>query len=358
MKVQKAELAAKISALKSIALHKSSIPATQGILVKDSKLTAYDLTIGMTATLDGAENDEFILPPKAIEMIEKLPDGWVEITARKDTVTLETEDTRSRYQTMPVQEFPGIGEISAAENVHHASLDGAKLQNRISAVLYSVSDNNPQKPIQTGAQMLGEGGKLYIAGCDGYRLAHAEMPYGGELNIVVPKIALQKIVSLNLDGPIEIAYTSNKAIFSAKEFAVFTRLLEGEFADWKSMTLKTQFTVEADRRALIDSLNRATICMDSKSLMPLRMEFSGKNLNLQINSSTMEYADKISLETDAESLVIGVNAKYMLDALKSFEDDNVSMALGSAITPIAITADDMTAVVMPVRLQENEAKEK
>ena len=355
MKVQKAELAAKISALKSIALHRSSIPATQGILVKGGKLTAYDLTIGMTATLSGAESDEFILPPKAIEMIEKLPDGWVEITAKNDTVTLKTEGTRSRYQTIPAQEFPEIGEITSRES-HHASIDGSELQDRISSVLYAVSDNST-RPIATGAQMRTESGKLHIAGCDGYRLAHSEMEYDGSLDIVVPKATLQKIISLNLDGPIEITYTSNRAAFSAKEFTVFTRLLEGEFVDYKRMIPEEKFKVEVDRRALIDSLNRAAICIAREKAMPLRMEFSGNSLNLEINSPTMEYADTVQLESDAaEPLVMGVNTYYLLDALKSFSDDNASIALNSATQPIVITADDMTAVVMPVRLQENEAK--
>lgn len=352
MRIQKAELAAKISALKSIALHKSSIPATQGILVKDGKLTAYDLTIGMTATLDGSQGDEFILPPKAIEMIEKLPDGWVEITAKNDTVTLKAEGTRSRYQTIPAQEFPEIGKITSGEP-HHASIDDAELQDRISSVLYAVSDN-PAKPIATGAQMKAEGGKLHIAGCDGYRIAHSEMNYEGDLDIVVPKATLQKIISLDLDGPVEITYTSNRAAFSAKEFTVFTRLLEGEFVDYRHMIPEGKFKVEIDRRELIESLNRAAICIAREKAMPLRMEFSGSSLNMEINSPTMEYADTVQLENEiAEPLVIGANTYFLLDALKSFSDDNVSMALSEATRPIVITADDMTAVVMPVRLQEN-----
>lgn len=348
MKIQKSEIAPKLAALKSVALSKGCANAVQGVLFQDNKLTAYDLTIGLTAMLGTNTDEQFIIPPKAIEMIEKFPNGEIEIAGDDKTIMLKADGPKSKYVTFSVADYP---EIYAVKNTKSVSLDGDKLQDCIVHVLYSVPDSS-LNPVQTGMLLEATSGALHIVACDGVRLAHSWMPYDGEFNLVVPKASMQKLLSIGLSGPVEITYASNKAVFKSAEYTMFTRLLEGEFVDYNAAVPNNTNIVEIDRKSLINSLGRAALCIDGNNMVPIAMSFEGSELRMKADSPIMEYSDTLLLENSIkEPVTLGINAKYLLDALKSFDGDIVKIALGGASMPLVISEVDTIAMIMPAILK-------
>lgn len=86
MKIQKAELAQKLNRIKGVVPKKTNIPALQGVLVKDGYLTANNMEMTVKAKIEGTEGEEFIIPERAFDLINNLPDGKMEISVTAGNV--------------------------------------------------------------------------------------------------------------------------------------------------------------------------------------------------------------------------------------------------------------------------------
>ena len=116
MKVQKTELATKLNKIKGVVPKKTTNPALQGILVKEGYLTANNLEMTVKAKIEGIEDECFIIPERAFDLISNLPDGEVDISVTaKNTITIKADKIKNKYQTMDPEQFPDTA-TQKAEN--------------------------------------------------------------------------------------------------------------------------------------------------------------------------------------------------------------------------------------------------
>lgn len=304
----------------------------------------------MTAALSVNTDEQFMIPPKAIEMIERLPDGELELTGDDKIIHLKAKGVNGKYVTTAVADFPEIPVITGP--TQSIKLDGDELQGKISAVVPAILDNPPRE-VMGGALFDADGNKLNIVSSDGVRLMHATMDYSGEFDMVVPKNALQKLLSVGLSGNVEVTYTANKALFKTDEYTLFTRLLEGDFVDYKAVKPAEKVITEIDRKSIISSLSRAVLCIDDKTPLPIEANFTDLQVNLKIHSPLLEYAETLPLERPVtEPVRIGMNTRFFLETLKAFGEDDVNISLGGSTAPMVLVGDGLKAVLMPVILKE------
>ena len=96
MKVQKTELAAKLNKIKGVVPKKTTMPVLQGILVKEGYLTANNMEMTVKAKLEGIEDECFIIPERAFDLINNLPDGEVEISvADQNTILIKADKIKN-----------------------------------------------------------------------------------------------------------------------------------------------------------------------------------------------------------------------------------------------------------------------
>lgn len=348
MKIQKTEIAAKLNAMRGIVSSKSAVDALKGVLFRDNTLTAYNLEVGVTATVDTHTDEAFIIPARAVDMIESLPDGFIEITANdKSMVTIKMDGILHKAQSFPVADFPDLPEIVEGKN---ATLPFELLQKAVNSVLYavSVSENNP---IQTGVLFHAADGFLDLVACDGYRIAWQKLAYDGTFDFVVPKAAVQKIIGIGMEGDLRITYGRRTAQFSAGGYAVFVRLLEGRFIDYHAAIPQYTNSAAIDRKKLLACLQRVLICQDAVTKPVL--SFSTNSVELSIRGAISEYSESVALTQPlAESVHIGFNGKYLMECLKTCESESVQFSLGGNLKPIVIHDGSLTALLLPVRLKE------
>lgn len=110
MKIEKNELSQKINRLKQVVPKKTDMPVLQGILVSEGYLIANNMELAIKAKIEGAEGEFFIIPAKAFDLINNLPDGEVEIVPenRGDVfnITIKADQIKNKYQTMDPSVFP------------------------------------------------------------------------------------------------------------------------------------------------------------------------------------------------------------------------------------------------------------
>lgn len=192
MKVDKNELSKKIGQLKGIVPKQTTIAALQGILCKEGYLIASNNELTVKAKLEGMEDDSFIIPAKAFELISSLPGGEVAVTCDKDVVTIQMGKIKNKFKTFPVNQFIYQRESIVDEST--ASIEAEKLKEAISHVLYAIPTAGGN-PMMTGMFLDADGSNLNFVGLDGHRISWDCTKFESQFKLIVPRAAVEKSVA-------------------------------------------------------------------------------------------------------------------------------------------------------------------
>ncbi len=349
MIIDKAVLAPKLAKLKTVLPSRILENAVQGVLFKDNCLFATNLEIGVKTTIEVDSEEEFIIPARAIELIDNLPEGPIEIIPDKSySITIKAQNIKNKFQSHDPKIFPELGADATDFNI--GSISSTDFEKAVKSVLYAVDSNNA-RVIMSGVCFDSSEGTLNIVGTDGHRMSWYKMNYNKEFSFIAPKTSIQKLLSIGISGEIEISYDPKNAIFKSDEYTLYTRLLEGQYVAYKSVFKKPDNSTIINRKAFLEGLKRCMICMDEKNRGAVKLKFEGEKLTILANSSISEYAEVINLEAAIdESITIGFNGVYVADCLKSFEGENVEISFGTAVQPMVVDDGELSAIVLPVRL--------
>lgn len=232
MKIQKTELANKLNKIKSVVSKKAQNEVLQGILVKDGYLIASNLELTIKAKIEGIEGESFIIPERAFELINNLPDGEVEIAVTsKDTITIKAATIKNKYKTMEPLQFP---ETTVYKDENRLTIKANVLTESMRRVSYAIPVQG-SKTIMTCMCLQASGGYLNFVGLDGHVLAWDRVNYDGEFELLIPKNTIEKLKSLGLSGDVQISHSRTGAVFITEDFEIYTRLVEGEYFKYQAM---------------------------------------------------------------------------------------------------------------------------
>jgi len=348
MKVQKTELAAKLNKIKGVVPKKTTMPILQGILVKEGHLIANNMEMAVKAKLEGAEDECFIIPERAFDLISNLPDGEVDISATaRNIITIKADKIKNKYQTMEPEQFPTT---VAQKDENPFAIKANTLLESIKRVSYAISvqENNT---VTSSLCLQAADGKLNFVGLDGHVLAWDKVDYDGNFELLIPKNTVDRLKSLGLSGEVQISHNKTGAVFITKDFEVYTRLVEGNYFQYQTMFKELPLHTIVSRMELLDAMTRAKMCTEERS--PVRFEIQEKRLNLSIKDKTTDYHETVDLQEKlSESITIGFDARLVLETLKAFDCDNVCISFESSKMPMIVEAEDsdFKAIVLPVAI--------
>lgn len=360
MKILQQELAQKLTAVKPAIPSNPSTAALKGVLVKDNKLTAYNLEYGITVTLDVHVDECFILPAEAVQMVESLPEGEIEITVGPGNILeIKAGDIVHKVSSHPPEDFPELPRITSDE---HITIDAGTLTEGIEAVIYAVSAND-DKPVQKGVLFEADKSQLNLVASDGYRLVWFRTEISGKFRFIIPGDALQKLLKLKMNGPVQLRFGRRHVIFSAKDCSIVTRLIEedGRFVDYQGVLPKNDHLISTNQKNFFNCLRRALLCMEdvkkdvqgktrkSKAPVVLTVEQDESVMKVSIRNHLAQHSETLSLnEPAAHDLKIGFNGRYLAEAVQHCYSDKVEMYAGSPLTPLLIRDGSVTSLVLPV----------
>ena len=348
MKLQKAELTQKLNKIKGVVPKKTTMPVLQGILVSDGYLIANNMEMTVKAKIEGAEGESFIIPERAFDLINNLPDGEVEISATAENIiTIKADKIKNKYQTQDYTTFPTI---AIQEDGSELTIKAETLLESMRHVAYAVPAQSANT-IMTAMCLRASDGKLNFVGLDGHVLAWDRVDYNGQFELLIPKNTVEKLRSLGLSGDVKIRRNNTGAIFATEEFEVYTRIINGEYFKYEKIFMELPLHTIVSRTALLDAMTRANMCTEERR--PVKFKMEGNSLNISIKDAVTDYHELVDLqETMTEPLTIGFNARFVLDTLKSFDCDNIGISLGGPKMPMIMEAEDsdFKAVVLPVSI--------
>ncbi len=348
MKVQKAELAARLSKIKGVVPKKTITPVLQGILVKEGYLIANNMEMTVKAKLEGAESECFIIPERAFDLISNLPDGEVDISVTaKNTITIKADKIKNKYQTMDPEQFPDTAMQKAGNQL---TIKANMLLESMKRVSYAVPAQG-NNMVMSSMCLQAAGGELNFVGLDGHVLAWDKVDYDGDFELLIPKNTVDKLKSLGLTGDVQITHNKTGAVFITEDFEVYTRLVEGEYFKYQNMFKELPLHTVVSRTELLDAMTRAKMCTEERC--PVRFELQESQLNLSIKDKTTDYHETVDLQENlSEPLTIGFDARLVLETLKAFDCDNVGISFGGSKMPMIVEAEDsdFKTVVLPVAI--------
>lgn len=356
------DLAEAVSNVSRAVSTKATIPALEGVLIKayDGKLniSGYNLEIGITTDIEATiQNEgEIVVSAKLfLDIVRKLPE---------EIVFIETDDRMITYITCGQVDYQIVGmasveypDLPSFEQTDGITVNEKILRDMIRQTVYAVSENTA-KPIYTGSLFEIENGIFKIVAVDGYRMAIRSENVDSESNtsFVVPGKTQQEVLKLlNEDEEnVEIIIGMRHITFRVKNYRVISRLIEGTFLDYKTTIPKEEKTeVVINTRKIINSVERMSLLNNDRIQSPVRCKFSDDEIKLSCASAVGRANDVISVPVIGESVEIGFNNRYLLDALKNSDTDEIKLVLNGALAPMIVKpvkGDCFLSIVVPMRL--------
>lgn len=133
------------------------------------------------------------------------------------------------------------------------------------------------------------------------------------------------------------------------------RLLEGEFHNYKNSVpkeFKTEVIVKTSD--IVHCLERCSLLLNEKNKAPVKCTFGNGEIKINCKTGIGRLDDSIEAEINGESVLIGFNNKYLLDALKAADTDKVRIQMTGANRAVKIVpfqGDSFTFIVMPVQIK-------
>ena len=341
---------------------KSTIPALEGILIKANNnsitLFGYDLEICITTTIDATVQEEGSSVIKAklfSDIIRNLPEEIISVEVDdKNIVYINCGKANFKLVGMPAEDYPEVPVIRSTDTIN---INGEILNSMIKQTIYAVADTDV-KPINKGTLFEIENRTFRMVSLDGYRLAvrTEKIDYDGEKNIVVPGKSLSEVSKL-IDGEtenIEINSSSRHIIFKIDSYSVISRLIEGQFINYKASIPETHITeLKINTRKLIDTIDRLSLLLTDKMKSPIKCVIDNSTITASCNTPLGQAEDQIEVSMTGENVEIGFNNKFLLDALRYSETDEIIMELTGATKAVVIKpteGDSFLFMLMPMRL--------
>lgn len=349
MKIHKTELAQVLNKIKGVVPKKTTTPVLQGVLVKNGYLIASNLEMTVKAKLEGTEDECFIIPMKAFDLINNLPVGEVELIPDGENITIKAAKIKNKYQTLNPDNYPIVDEVKGENN--EFVLDASKMIESMKRVSYAIpmlASNHTMSSLCLQAA----GGSLNFVGLDGHVLAWDKIDYEGEFELLIPKTTIDKMASLGLSGSVRIRHNKFGALFVTEDYELYTRLTDGEYFKYKNMFQELPLSTYITRTDLLDAMVRAKMCTEEKS--PCRFEIKGDCLEIIIKDNTTDYHETITLQAPlSEDLTIGFDARLIIETLKAFDCENVGIQMQGPRTPMIVEAEDsdFKTIVLPVAIK-------
>ncbi len=342
---------------------KTSLPALSGILIKASgeyiTLTGYDLELGISTQMECkvVEAGEIVLSAKLFfDMIRRMPAEEIVISSdEKLLTTVKSGISEFTILGIDPDEFPELPKLTDSESI---TLNQCVLKSMIDQTLFAVATSD-SKPVHTGSMFEVEGKTLTVVSVDGYRLAMRKEPVSldQELSFIVPGKTLSEVSKLIKDDDknLEISVSRKHIVFHIHGYSIISRLLEGEFLDYKAaIPQNSGTTVKIGVRDFIDSIERTSLLISDRLKSPIKLSLDENMIRLSCQTAIGKAYDEVSCEIDGPFCDMGFNNIYLLDALKACGCDKVRLEINGPLSPMKVLpleSDSFLFLVLPVRLK-------
>lgn len=352
---------------------RTTLPILTGIKIdatdKGIILTGSDSEISIEITInqnidgekivDIEEKGSVVLPGRFfVDIVKKLPGKTVNLSTNDQFKTLITSGhSEFNVSGLDPDKYPLLPQVSEDDAI---KLPIKVLKNIIAQTNFAVSTSET-RPVLTGVNWLIQNNELICTATDSHRLALRKLKLEDEeiddKNVIIPGKALSELNKIVSDSEedINIFFASNQVLFKVGHINFISRLLEGNYPDTTRLFPENYETkIILDNSEFYHAIDRASLLAREGGNNVIKLSTDVDKVELSSTSPEIGTV-KEDVSTDnveGESLKISFNSKYMMDALKAIDNDEVQVEFFGTMRPFILKPkDDETVVqlILPIR---------
>ena len=321
------------------------------------KFTGNDMELGIETIVEGEiiEKGKIAIDAKLFsEIVRKLPDN---------DITLTTDSNNNAFITCEKSKFNIAGKsgddfsyLPAIIKDKMITLSQFQLKEVINQTIFSIAINDNNK-MMTGELFEVNEGTLKVVGLDGHRIAIRNINLEGradDVRVVIPGKTLQeisKILNADAESFVNIYFTNNHVLFEFDQTHVVSRLIEGDYFKISQMLSNDYETkVSINKKEFLDSIDRANLLIREGDKKPIIINILNGLLQVNVNSAIGALNEDIDIDKEGKDIMIGFNPKFLMDALRVIDDENVTMYLVNHKSPCFIRdkEENYIYLILPV----------
>lgn len=329
------------------------------IEVKDNqiKLIANDLQLGIETLIDGEIKQEGSVAVGAkvfFEIIRKLPSDNVSITVDEDYhMNISCGKAKFNIMAKATDEFPYLPNIVKDKNVNISQFT---LKDIIRQTVFSISDNENAK-VMTGELFEIHDSELKVVSLDGHRISIRKVKLNqsyDDVSVIIPGktlIEISKIINGGMDDEVSIFFTDKHVLFEFEDTIVLSRLIEGEYYKIDKM-LSTDYEtkVTVNKREILECIDRSTLLLKESDKKPVIIDVQDDYMKFAMNSAIGSMDEDIDASKEGKDILIGFNPRFLMDALRVIDEDEITMYMINPKAPCFIRDQEETYIylILPV----------
>ncbi len=343
---------------------KTTMPILECILLKAEGgklyLTANNLELGIETVVDATvlEEGQVAIEAKIFsDIVRKLPDSEIDLETTSDIrVDIRCEKSKFTIPCRTGDEFSPLPQIEKEKSIRISQLT---LKDIIRQTIFSISDNESTK-MMTGECFEVTNNQLIVISLDGHRISRRKVDLSGEnpdVKVVVPGKTLQelsKIINGGAEDMVDIYFSDRHLLFEYEDTRVVSRLIEGEyFRIANMMSMGHSLSVKANKRELMGIIDRASLLIQETDKKPIIVSVKNdNNLYVRLDTNLGSMKEEMEIEKEGDEIIIGFNPKFLMDALRVIDDDDVVIYMADSKNPCIIkdAEESYVYIILPINI--------
>ncbi len=375
LSIARDELQKGLARIQAVVEQRNSMPILSNVLLEARKgskaskeqnlqLAATDLEVGIRSlqTADVDQEGELTISAKKIfELVRELPDEPVQLESTENSyLTIRCARAEFSLAGTSADEYPTLPDFTPKKT---ACVQAALLSSMIERTMYAASVDETRYNLNgVHLEVQSKSGGIRMVATDGHRLAYADRVLGSDVTgltdgVIIPRkglAELRRLADEEEGDEIELAFEGNHGLARKGGVTLVMRLIEGEFPDYHQVIPKESTChLIISSEALIHALRRVAVFSSERS-RSVKLELSTGKLALSSKNPDLgEAREELDVDFNNEPLEIGLNARYLLDAIGAMKTKEVQLSFRDPLSPVQIVPSgeaDSLAVVMPMRL--------
>lgn len=353
-----------VSKLQHVVGSKSSMPVLEGILIsaEQGKITliAYNLEMGMKKEIYGKcdETGDVVINARLLADILRRMNG-LQVTISADSrlnCNIKSGDATFDIMGMAAMDFPEIPSVKTEKSF---KIESKLFSSMVKGTIFATAQNEESKPLLTGINVTVKDSVLQFVAIDGYRLAirKEKVNINEDLSFIISGKAIGEAVKLTDESTenIEISVGERQISFNINGYVFISRLMEGQFVPYeKTVPTEHKQSVTVNTRELTDTVERVSLLISESFSTPLRCYFNELNVVFTCATSRGRATETFNTQLQGDAFEIGLNSRYLLDALKAVEEEQIKILFNGSNAGVIICpteGDDFKYMIMPMRFK-------
>jgi DNA polymerase-3 subunit beta len=316
--------------------------------------TDLELTIQLVVDVGGDGDGATVLPARLVaDIVRSLPAGAVELRFADEEVHIAAGRSQFSVRPLAIDDYPRQPD-APSEGV---TVSSAVLTDALRQVVRAASTDEA-RAILTGVLLSSDDDGVRMVATDSYRLAVRDLPDTNVLSagqkVLIPGRALSELQRVLTAGEsVTVRLGQREAAFEVGAVRLTTRLIEGEFPNYKNLipsSYPNQLTVGRD--ALLEALRRVKIL--AREATPVRLALGGPTLQLTaITQDVGNAAEELDASYEGTEMTVAFNPDYLASGVEAVDADEVTLSTLDPMKPAVLRGigrDDYLYLLMPVRV--------